>query len=471
MVEPGEDLHVGVGLCAQSATHDRLGYHAIAAADEVQLPHRSRQWRLQARIERVMQRRVPVQRRPGANVEVGCERDDPDEPVLAQGRRRLPASREQHRETAPATVANQHDLGTCPRGCGQVRRKCCRETIEHSLVRAVDAEALWRTAAISSTTDSRYEWLRRYGDLLCGAGWDTALEWIVQHLIAQLPEHRQWFELDFASLSGVRNERERQRLQMLDAVQRFPEFTVSLYGLAENLAFTGRFAEAEAILARLDASDASGVWANSARLSVRTLRGELPTGRPALADAVGNPLSTNIILGRVAFMRGDVDDGVRHWRELEVAYAPLIWQFLAEFEHYFAPGVVNDRRYMALLDELGLGPAWTETLRHGFNEIAVVYGLPEIPDGTLPCRRDPSRFRAGEAHRARGGSTPAALVDLSPAEHRPLEALQRGLTPKEYARTAGRSIHTVRNQLKQLLHKTGSRRQADLLRRYPGSST
>jgi DNA-binding CsgD family transcriptional regulator len=53
---------------------------------------------------------------------------------------------------------------------------------------------------------------------------------------------------------------------------------------------------------------------------------------------------------------------------------------------------------------------------------------------------------------------------LSPAEARLAKALLSGRSLSECAADAGTSIHTVRSQLRQLLVKTGSRGQADLLR-------
>ena len=53
---------------------------------------------------------------------------------------------------------------------------------------------------------------------------------------------------------------------------------------------------------------------------------------------------------------------------------------------------------------------------------------------------------------------------LTNAEAALLAALVDGATLKEFATRRGVSVHTVRNQLKQLFHKTGVRRQSDLIR-------
>jgi len=57
-----------------------------------------------------------------------------------------------------------------------------------------------------------------------------------------------------------------------------------------------------------------------------------------------------------------------------------------------------------------------------------------------------------------------ALFDLSPTEAAIAARIAAGETTDQIARTDGKSIETVRNQLKRVLEKTGCRRQVDLAR-------
>lgn len=57
-----------------------------------------------------------------------------------------------------------------------------------------------------------------------------------------------------------------------------------------------------------------------------------------------------------------------------------------------------------------------------------------------------------------------ALFDLSPAEADVAALIAAGTTPSEIAMRSGRSVNTVRNQLKSVLAKTGCKRQADVAR-------
>jgi DNA-binding CsgD family transcriptional regulator len=57
-----------------------------------------------------------------------------------------------------------------------------------------------------------------------------------------------------------------------------------------------------------------------------------------------------------------------------------------------------------------------------------------------------------------------ALYGLTPAETTIANGLLSGLSPQEIADQRRVSIGTVRDQLKSLLSKTGTRRQSDLVR-------
>lgn len=63
------------------------------------------------------------------------------------------------------------------------------------------------------------------------------------------------------------------------------------------------------------------------------------------------------------------------------------------------------------------------------------------------------------------GALLKALFQLTPAESRVALALLKGQTPAEYAEAACLSIATVRSQLRAIYTKTGTRRQADLIKR------
>ena len=67
-------------------------------------------------------------------------------------------------------------------------------------------------------------------------------------------------------------------------------------------------------------------------------------------------------------------------------------------------------------------------------------------------------------HRVAPASQLRELFDLSPAEARLAHALASGCTLDDYAAANCVSVNTVRSQLRQVLDKTGERRQQDLVR-------
>jgi len=55
-----------------------------------------------------------------------------------------------------------------------------------------------------------------------------------------------------------------------------------------------------------------------------------------------------------------------------------------------------------------------------------------------------------------------SLFDLTPAEIAVAQSISAGLSPEQIAKRSGRSVTTVRNQLRSVMAKTGSRRQVEL---------
>ena len=55
-----------------------------------------------------------------------------------------------------------------------------------------------------------------------------------------------------------------------------------------------------------------------------------------------------------------------------------------------------------------------------------------------------------------------SLFDLTPAEIAVAQSIAAGLTVNQIAQSTGRSVTTIRNQLKSAMEKTGSARQVEL---------
>jgi hypothetical protein len=74
-------------------------------------------------------------------------------------------------------------------------------------------------------------------------------------------------------------------------------------------------------------------------------------------------------------MMGDVDAGLRYWRDIEPEHLPPLWQDIPGFEQYWPRHVMEDPRYQALLDELGIGRRWQSWMRERAIELTPVTGI------------------------------------------------------------------------------------------------
>ncbi len=89
-----------------------------------------------------------------------------------------------------------------------------------------------------------------------------------------------------------------------------------------------------------------------------------------------------------------------------------------------------------------------------------------LPDDTLLTQRTRYLLILNDSrqHRVAPASQLRELFDLSPAEARLAHALAGGSSLDDYAAANCVSVNTVRSQLRQVLDKTGERRQQDLVR-------
>ena len=156
-------------------------------------------------------------------------------------------------------------------------------------------------------------------------------------------------------------------------VERFPDFTVSNYGLVGTLAKLGRYREAELYVSRLEATSAGWGW--YARLTLAAIRGDISPRSNELAHLFADPRANNSARGAVSFMLGDVEAGVGYWREMEPGYLATWWDYLTGMQWYWAPGVVENPQYQALLDELGFGRRWRAYLRSKVAELTPITGI------------------------------------------------------------------------------------------------
>jgi tetratricopeptide (TPR) repeat protein len=229
-----------------------------------------------------------------------------------------------------------------------------------SISSAFDAEAFWRSEILADPTN--VEALRRYADLLVGAGLVSESERYLRKARSLAPvEELDWLEMAYATHALARGDQaEGIRLMKLN-IDRFPDFTLSLFGLVRTQSALGNFQEAETYLTQLKSSDA--VWGYSAQLALQAFRGDLPQGSEALQSAFDHPMANNVTRGSISFILGDIPAGVSYWQRIEPGFLRLFWQHNTGQEWMWAEGVTEDPRYQALLNELGIGTRWRTYMR------------------------------------------------------------------------------------------------------------
>ena len=153
----------------------------------------------------------------------------------------------------------------------------------------------------------------------------------------------------------------------------YPEDTAPLFGLVRALSKLARYAEAESYLARLERTNET--WGHGASVVLRTHRGEISPGSAAMEEAFAHPMTSNAMRGGVCFVQGDVECGVRWWRQMEPGLLPIYWEFGPGNEVYFAPGVLTDPRYRELVNDLGFGPRWRQYMREKAAELTPITGI------------------------------------------------------------------------------------------------
>ena len=137
----------------------------------------------------------------------------------------------------------------------------------------------------------------------------------------------------------------------------------------------------------------------------------------------------------------------RHQR-LQLASRPLQQQFIELLERG-AAGEAPDPRSSSLLMKVPRDNNSTLTL--------MVSALPDFSAPPLAVYMHEPHFTARISE-----SALCALYDLTPAEARVARIMVNGASTREIADHNQTSVHTVRNQMKNVFTKTGASRQAEL---------
>lgn len=148
-------------------------------------------------------------------------------------------------------------------------------------------------------------------------------------------------------------------------LQQRPDHVGYLGTAATSLALAGDYAQAELYLKRQQEADIDGIRAHFTAIVIGFLRGDIHLGNEAYqaAMAVGDDFNFN--KGALSFMLGDIDTGIKLWRQLTPPQKRQLFNATYGAEKYFPTEILEDKRYQDLLEELDFGISWQRRLMEG----------------------------------------------------------------------------------------------------------
>ncbi len=280
-----------------------------------------------------------------------------------------------------------------------------------SISSAFDAEKYWRAELLKNPTNALA--LTGYADLLLGAKLIDESQRYVERALAQRisVEAETNIKSRYGSLAEARGNFEEHVRLNKEFLEAMPDSTVALYGSVRSLAELGRFQEAEAYVDRLDST--APAWGSAARSVLLALRGDTPANSVALRATLADSQKSNAMKTQICFMVADVECGVRSLQRIEPTFLQLFWVFVPCDESHYPRSVIDDPRYQAALEEVGIGRTWRAYMRQQAQELASVTGIPvttppppeDMPRPLMHRARRQARSFSSRATPARGGTS------------------------------------------------------------------
>ncbi len=154
-----------------------------------------------------------------------------------------------------------------------------------------------------------------------------------------------------------------------------PDHIGILNALIRGLVFAGDRPQAVYYLERLMEIDAEGAFAMLNQVIISGLWGSSFKGGDDFERLnLVNP-AYNLSHGVRSFLAGDIRSGISSWRSLSATDRRRLQTLLYKLEVFFPETVLADRRYQALLDELGMGMKWQRHLMESVQDLAVATGV------------------------------------------------------------------------------------------------
>lgn len=186
------------------------------------------------------------------------------------------------------------------------------------------------------------------------------------------------FEISPDEVWSYRNNIQPPRVMLLSAkgqLQERPYHIGFLGTVATSYALTGDFGQAETYLNRQREVDTDGILAHFSEAVIGFLSGNISLGNEAYQDIMSREGDFGFNKGALSFMLGDVETGISLWRNLTAIQKRRLFNVTHAAEKYFPDSVLEDPRYQALLEEVGLGKSWQRQLMEGIMATESVTGV------------------------------------------------------------------------------------------------
>lgn len=186
------------------------------------------------------------------------------------------------------------------------------------------------------------------------------------------------FEISPDEVWSYRSNIQAPRAMLLSAkgqLQERPYHVGFLGTVATNLALAGDFRQAEMFLNRQRDVDKDGLLAHYSEAVIGFLSGEMALGNEAYRAIMNLGEDHNFTKGALSFMLGDVESGVEQWRHIPPLQKRRLFNVTHSAEKYFPSAVLEDPRYLAVLEELDFGISWQRRLMEGVMAMQPMTGV------------------------------------------------------------------------------------------------
>lgn len=158
-------------------------------------------------------------------------------------------------------------------------------------------------------------------------------------------------------------------------LQERPYHVAFLGTVATNLALSGDFRQAEMYLNRQREVDTDEILAHYSEVCIRFLRGDVTRGNDVYEKLMSKGSDFNFSKGALSFMLGDIETGVELWSNVPPPQRRRLFNVTHSVEKYFPAAILDDPRYLEVLESLNFGKQWQRRLIEGVMAMESTLGV------------------------------------------------------------------------------------------------